>query len=418
MANKTDEKNVAAGGKQHHHHHKKRKRSVRYRIAQTFRYTLSVIIIGFALFMVFFGICTGQTNFSVTFSFLPPWTGIFVLLAALYSLGMLEGLQIAIVELKQWDIHAFKKSHPRAYTLQTLLSDHCMVERFLIGRQVFVVLLVFFAALLTSFPSKPGESPFWPDGTLIPTWFTSIFLTTGLLGALVVVAFAQLLPQLVASRSPIYFLNVPGGFFFVIACTAFEWSGIIHSSWLLTYTYEFLVHHPREERKLVEEAAIFDLTSPLSAREEIIPEAHTSPFSQLLRTLPASELQTLEKKIELTYSQEDGGVKVTDSERMHLAPQDYFPPIHVKSKELKGRLWASPAMIGKYFEQAELQFPDFLRPPEDERHVPPHIVATYLLFEYARLDRHLHSILAHKQVQLSEESEADSSGSDDAGEMV
>ena len=73
------------------------------------------------------------------------------------------------------------------------------MERFLMGRQVFVVFLVFFAAKLTTIYIKEGDDFLFPA----PWWFRTIFLETGILGCIVLVIIAQLMPQIVAAKYPV-----------------------------------------------------------------------------------------------------------------------------------------------------------------------------------------------------------------------
>ena len=72
------------------------------------------------------------------------------------------------------------------------------------GRQVFVVFLVFFAAKLTTIHLEDGEGFLFPA----PGWFQTAFLETGLLACIIVVIVAQLMPQIVAAKYPVHFLEV------------------------------------------------------------------------------------------------------------------------------------------------------------------------------------------------------------------
>ena len=76
------------------------------------------------------------------------------------------------------------------------------------GRQVFVVFLVFFAAKLTTIHLQGDEGFLFP----IPAWFETVFLETGLLACIIVVILAQLMPQIVAAKYPVHFLQVSGWF--------------------------------------------------------------------------------------------------------------------------------------------------------------------------------------------------------------
>ena len=87
-------------------------------------------------------------------------------------LGIMEGiqvahaapiaLQIALIELKRQDPETYRTTHPRAYKLGQLAAEGDNIERFLLGRQVFVVCLVFFAAKLTTIHGRD------PSGFLFP----------------------------------------------------------------------------------------------------------------------------------------------------------------------------------------------------------------------------------------------------------
>lgn len=78
---------------------------------------------------------------------------------------------------------------------------------------------------------------------VLPEWFAAAFLDSGILGAFVVICVADLTVQLLAARSPISFLNIPGmflpGIFWM--CLGIEFSGISHVSWILVYSIEELL---------------------------------------------------------------------------------------------------------------------------------------------------------------------------------
>ena len=93
-------------------------------------------------------------------------------------------------------------SHIDSVSTDELLADRFVgdnVERFLMGRQVCVVFLVFFAAKLTTIYVEEGEDFLFPT----PWWFKAIFLESGILGCIVLVIIAQLMPQIVAAKFPV-----------------------------------------------------------------------------------------------------------------------------------------------------------------------------------------------------------------------
>jgi hypothetical protein len=104
------------------------------------------------------------------------------------------------------------------------------VQRFLIGRQFFVVFVVFLSAQLTTYPTL--ELP-------LPSWLFTFLIETGLPGCLVVLAFGQLMPQLVASTHPITMMGLPFSWATIQMALMFETLGVTHFSWVLT----FIVKH-------------------------------------------------------------------------------------------------------------------------------------------------------------------------------
>ena len=117
---------------------------------------------------------------------MPGWAALILFVVILFWLGVMEGLQVALVELKRVDPASYRHSHPHAYKLGQKAAKRDNVERFLMGRQMFVVFIVFFAAKLTTIHSETDEDFLFP----IPDWFRSIFLETGILACVLVRIFS------------------------------------------------------------------------------------------------------------------------------------------------------------------------------------------------------------------------------------
>jgi len=161
----------------------------------------------------------------------PGWVSLIIFIAVLFLLGIMEGLQIALVELKRQEPESYKNSHPKAYRLGQYAMQGDNVERFLMGRQVFVVCCVFFAAKLTTIHGN-SESGFL---FYVPDWVQALFLETGLLACVVVVILAQLMPQIVASLYPTQFLELMVMRPAYWACIILEASGVTHICWVLAW---------------------------------------------------------------------------------------------------------------------------------------------------------------------------------------
>merc|ERR1712186_136297 len=103
------------------------------------------------------------------------------------------------------------------------------------GRQVFVVCCVFFAAKLTTIHGRDD------DGSeflfYVPDWVQAVFLETGLLACVVVVIVAQLMPLIVASIYPVQFLELLVMRPAYYACIILESTGLTHFCWVLAYLF-------------------------------------------------------------------------------------------------------------------------------------------------------------------------------------
>merc|ERR1719190_59383 len=119
------------------------------------------------------------------------------------------------------------------------------VQRFLVGRQFFVVFVVFLCAQLTTYADL--------NLSFMPPWLFTVLIQTGLPGALIVLAFGQLMPQLIATTNPITFMNLPGTWSVLQLCLCFEAVGVTHFSWVLSWTVKFMFSmgdHERCKRKI------------------------------------------------------------------------------------------------------------------------------------------------------------------------
>jgi len=192
------------------------------------RFVFSLCLLIFSGVVTCYAILAQKTSM---WKAVPGWLSLIIFILVLFLLGVMEGLQIALVELKRQKPESYKESHPKAYKLGQYAMEGDNVERFLMGRQVFVVCCVFFAAKLTTIHGN-DESGFL---FYVPDWVQALFLETGLLACVVVVIVAQLMPQIVASLYPTQFLEL-----FVMkpaywACIVLESSGITHFCWVLAW---------------------------------------------------------------------------------------------------------------------------------------------------------------------------------------
>jgi len=192
------------------------------------RFVFSFCLLIFSGVVTCYAIWTQKTSM---WKVVPGWASLLIFVFVLFLLGVMEGLQIALVELKRQEPESYKNSHPKAYRLGQYAFHADNVERFLMGRQVFVVCLVFFAAKLTTIHGTSDSGFLFP----VPDWVQGLFLETGLLACVVVVIVAQLMPQIVASLYPTQFMELLVMRPAYWACIILETSGITHFCWVLAW---------------------------------------------------------------------------------------------------------------------------------------------------------------------------------------
>ncbi len=292
----------------------------------------STALVLFSTVLIAASIAAGHTAMSASFP-VSAVAGALTLVLCLTMLALVEGLQVAIVELKLQSLESYRTSHPRALRLHTLLTKDQNVERFLIGRQIVVIFVVFAIALLTTLP---GLSV-WPGSSApISPWFRVAFLASGMLGALLVVNVAQLMPQIVAAYDPVTFLDYRISYPTVQLTLALEWIGIAHCSWLLASAY-------------------VTAARALSRRTD-------APTVQRSTTAVESLCQQLDSVDVALVHNEEGAAPI--------------PKLLAGGKE-----YTSPAELAHEFSKNGLPVPSWMLPPDHPEHTPPHLVLMALLEE-------------------------------------
>jgi hypothetical protein len=175
-----------------------------------------------ALFIVKYGISHGYSVLAAPVAVL-----YIIFFGALTLLFYLEGLMICIVATQYWDPKEFKTSHPYAYQIHLLVNRPDTVKRFIVGRQFFTLITNFLLAQVSVFPAFPSNG-------YNPIIFF-IVVRSGLVGVLITLAFAQLLPELLAARHPLSFMNFYGSISIVRMSLAMERLGVGHCAWFVYF---------------------------------------------------------------------------------------------------------------------------------------------------------------------------------------
>jgi hypothetical protein len=161
--------------------------------------------------------------------------GLFILLIiALIWLGYIEGLHYSVVCLEKRDMAQFTEMFPLACKNHAKVNTTEKVKKFLVGRQFFVIFVVFLIAQITSFPYIPKNFGGMPE-TLV-----TVLFQTGLPGIAIVLTYGQLLSQLYAEQYVMSFSNLLGCNFVTDVCMGAEYIGICHFSHLLFRTAAIL----------------------------------------------------------------------------------------------------------------------------------------------------------------------------------
>jgi len=206
--------------------------SLPMRILKASRYLWSFLIVGFSGFIIIYGILANESGFNRTFPNCPPPAALVIFFALILFFGLLEGGHVCVVDLSKHSTETFKQKYKMAASTHKYVSGPNIfnLSKYLMGRQVMVILNQFFLGSLASFPGMVNfpftDKPF-------PDLFKKIMVDTGLLNVVFVTTFGSLVPQLIATRYPVQFMNILGIRVIVFAGLIIEASGVAHFSWVL-----------------------------------------------------------------------------------------------------------------------------------------------------------------------------------------
>jgi hypothetical protein len=308
-----------------------------------------------------------------------------LLIFDLTLLAYLEGLQVAILALERVRYSTFPEHMKRAIASHKLATGGrgINVQRFLVGRQFFVVFVVFLCAQLTTYATL--SIPWMPKTMFI------VLIETGLPGALIVLAFGQLMPQLVAATHPITFMNLPGTWSVIQLCLCFEAVGVTHFSWVLSWTVKKMFNMGVKEK-------IKKSTKSGNVMKGI--EMTTNPKSSGKNTRKGGKCHN-EGNVEVggigmnvhimdadaLYSATEDGLSlakdgdVYSSTTMRWLQNDSIKNIAAlyAADGSKGNSLPDPPTIVRHLVQNGQPVPRYLLPPYHPQHIPPHICAYELI---------------------------------------
>jgi hypothetical protein len=193
----------------------------------------------FSLVIVISLIFTEQTKLSESAHPVVPFLLICFLLL---WLAMMEGGQGDLVGLQPIDKELYKDSHPITLKSTSIAHKGDNMERFIVGRQFLVVLVVFVTNLSGS--AVPDSNVLGLSDTL-----TSIFVGSGVAMILMVIILGQLTAQVNAANCMLDFINTHFMVFTTYVSLAIEYSGLLHSVYLVQVIFSKITNTPIDSKE-------------------------------------------------------------------------------------------------------------------------------------------------------------------------
>lgn len=206
------------------------------------RVLISLIILGFSLAVTLTALFKGQTTM---WEGVPPIASVIIFFVLMCFIGMLEGMQIAFLAVTNLPREEQGKHKFAMMTCDVLAqNDGKNLPGFFIGRQIFVTLMFFVVARVTSLniDIEAGDKSIYGVSDGIQGFFN-----TGLLGAIVTTVIGSLAWRLVATAFPIQFISFPLCYVLVRACLFLEMTGICSGAWVLAMIQKKVVGYQYDE---------------------------------------------------------------------------------------------------------------------------------------------------------------------------
>jgi len=163
-----------------------------------FKYTVSTLLVIFSFLVTVSLILDRETKVSKNAS---PSFAIVLLCVAIAWLFMVEGGQASMVGLPPVEAELYKDSHPITYKICSIAHKGNNLDRYLIGRQFMVLLIVFTT-------NQCGAALRNADAFDHSHWFLDIFLSSGITMILMLACLGQLMGQVNASHCMLDFVDV------------------------------------------------------------------------------------------------------------------------------------------------------------------------------------------------------------------
>lgn len=207
--------------------------------ATLFKYSYSLALLVFSVTVVVATIFTNQTKLSseVNSAFA------FILICVLtFWLAVMEGGQGCIVGLQPVDKSLYAETHPNALKVTKLTHKGDNLERYIVGRQFLVVLVIFCINMCGS--ALKGTSVL-----NMPDILVEIFINSGVAMILMTITLGQLTAQVNATPCMLDFLNNYISLFTSYVSLFIEMSGLLHSVYLVQMIFAKITGKSTESKE-------------------------------------------------------------------------------------------------------------------------------------------------------------------------
>jgi len=206
---------------------------------QKFKYIYSSILLIFCAVLILGLVFTEQTELAHD---VHPGFAFVVLFISIGWLTMVEGGQGAIVGLGPVNGDLYKDSHPKAFKCTSIVHKGDNLDRYLLGRQFMVILIVFTVEMAGS---ATHNADLWG----LPSWVISIFLGSGLAMILFTCMVGQLNSEINGCHCMLDYINNWFAVFTVWVAMAIEFSGLLHTCYIIQHVVAKLAGKPIESNE-------------------------------------------------------------------------------------------------------------------------------------------------------------------------
>ena len=161
--------------------------------------SISLCLLCFSFVILFTALYQGRTT---SWDGMPPYVSTIIFVAVVIVVGMMDGLQIALMAALRMPVEAIE-NYPVAKRNCDVVFRGNNVEAFLVGRQMFQTLIQFSIARMISFDTSVQDNIFGVSDSV-----QKVF-NSGVLGALITTIIASLSWRVVANAFPLAFLSNP-----------------------------------------------------------------------------------------------------------------------------------------------------------------------------------------------------------------